>query len=239
LTRQIGSSTNVSAGQTNPGATGNTATQNSANPTATSQTNPPSPTSVSSSNPYPPNTGTLVLNDPLVDNSHGMQWDQGTNSNDATCQFTGNGLNVTQPKQGYFHGCIAHAADFTNFAYEVQMTMISGDYAGIIFCADTTRGTYYFFFIKPNGDYELRTLSGSQFLSTLKRGTSSAIHTGLNATNLIAAVVQNGNINLYVNRTLVDSASDSNYTHGAIGVFTGNDVNTAETVFSDAKVWSL
>ena len=250
LTRQNGSTTaNVPAGQPNIVATTNAATtavQNNTNANATAQANanntaqanptsPPGP----SSNPYPPNTGTLALNDPLVGNSNASQWDQGTNSNNATCQFTANGLDVTQPRQGFFHGCIAHATYFTNFAYEVEMTMLSGDYAGIIFCADTTRGTYYFFYIKPTGDYALRTLSNDQFTGTLKSGSSTAIHTGLNATNLIAVVVQNGNINLYLNRTLVDSVSDSSYTHGAIGVFTGNDVNSAETVFSNAKVWSL
>lgn len=250
LTRQNGSTTvNVPAGQPNIAATANAATaaaQNNtnakstarANATATAQANPTSPPGPSS-NPYPPNTGTLTLNDLLVDNSKGYQWEQGTNSNNATCQFTANGLDVIQPKQGYFHGCVAHATDFTNFAYEVQMTTLSGDYAGIMFCADTTRGTYYFFYIKPTGGYALRTLSNDQFRGTLKSGSSTAIHTGLNATNLIAVVVQNGNINLYVNRTLVDSVSDSSYTHGAIGVFTGNDVNSAETVFSNAKVWSL
>jgi len=205
---------------------------------ATAQANPTSPP-VPSSNPYPPNAGTLALSDPLVDNGEGYHWEQGTNSNNAICQFTSNGLDVTQPKQGYFHGCIAHATDFTNFAYEVQMTMLSGDYAGIIFCADTTRGTYYFFYIKPTGDYALKTLRNDQFTGTLKSGSSTAIHTGLSATNLIAVVVQNGNITLYVNRTLIDSVSDSSYTHGAIGVFTGNDVNAAETIFSNAKVWSL
>ncbi len=250
LTRQNGSTTtNIPVSQPNIAATANAATaaaqnntnataQANTNATATAQANPTPPPSPSS-NPYPPNTGTLVLNDPLVDNSKGYQWEQGTNSNNATCQFTANGLDVTQPKQGFFHGCVAHVTSFTNFAYEVQMTMLSGDYAGIIFCADTARGTYYFFYIKPSGDYALRTLSNDQFTGTLKSGSSTAIHTGLNASNLIAVVVQNGNINLYANRTLVASVRDSSYTHGAIGVFTGNDVNAAETVFSNAKVWSL
>jgi len=261
LTRQHGSTANVPAGQLKIAATANAATtaaQNNTgvnataqananstvqantnvNATATAQANPTSPP-VSPSNPYPPNVGTLVLNDPLVDNSKGYQWDQGTNSNNATCQFTANGLDVTQPKQGYFHSCIAHATNFTNFAYEVQMTILSGDYAGIIFCSDTTRGTYYFFYIEPSGNYTLRTLSNDRITGTLKSGSSTAIHTSPAATNLIATVVQNGNIDLYVNRTLIDSVRDSSYTHGAIGLFTGNRVNAAVTVFSNAKVWSL
>src|SRR5262249_24218232 len=37
-------------------------------------------------NPYPPYQGTLVLNDPLHDNSHSYNWDESTSS----CQFSHN-----------------------------------------------------------------------------------------------------------------------------------------------------
>lgn len=194
----------------------------------------------SSSNPYPPNTGTVALDDPLTNNNQGYNWEEGTNNNHASCSFTASGLDVTQPKQQYFHGCIAQATNFTNFAYEVQMKMISGDYSGIIFCANKASGNYYFFYVKPTGDYALRILSSNQFIgSFLRQGSSPAIHIGLPASNTIAVVVQHGTITLYVNQTMIDSVNDSTYTQGQIGVFTGNDVNAAETVFTKAKVWSI
>ncbi len=189
-------------------------------------------------NPYTPaHNGTLVLDDALTSNN--FAWDTGINSHNASCQFTSQGLDVTQPAQGFFHGCIAKNTDFTNFTYEVQMNMISGDYAGIIFCADKTQGTYYFFQIKPDGSYILKTVSGDQFQGTLTAGSSSAILTGLHSTNTLAVVVQNGTISLYVNETNIANVSDTTYTHGQIGVFTGNDTNAAETVFSRVRVWQL
>ncbi len=222
--------------RTTPAQTQNTVTtgvtpQNQPDPTATTPTN-----GGGSSNPYT-NSGTLVLNDSLMQNNY--DWDTGTNKNNASCQFTSQGLEVTQPKQGFFHGCIAKSTRFNNFVYEVQVNMISGDYAGIIFCANKTQGTYYFFYIKPDGSYVLQIYSGDQPQSTLTSNSSSAITTGLPATNVLAVVVQNGSISLYVNQTQIASVSDGTYTSGQIGVFSGNDQNSADAVFSNARVWQL
>jgi serine/threonine protein kinase len=205
--------------------------QNQPDLTATAQAN-----NGASSNPYT-HSGSLALNDPLTTNNY--SWDTGTNSHNASCQFTGHGFDVTQPTQQFFHGCIAKNTNFSNFVYEVQMNMIAGDYGGIIFCANKAQGTYYFFYIKPDGHYILQIYSGDQLQGTLTSGSSSAITTGLPSTNVLAVVVQNGNISLYVNQTNIASVSDTTYTQGQIGVFSGNDVNSAEAIFSNAKVWQL
>ena len=206
---------------------------NRANTPATAQISP----SVSvSSNPYT-HSGTLVLNDPLTGNNY--NWVTGTNNHNASCQFTTQGLDVTQPAQGFFHGCIAQNTHFSNFVYEVRVNMISGDYAGITFCADKAQGTYYFFYIKPDGHYVLEIFRGDQPQGTLTSSSSSAIITGLPSTNLLAVVVQNGNISLYVNETNIANVNDATYTQGQIGVFSGNDVNSAEAVFSNTRVWQL
>lgn len=192
------------------------------------------PTSGGAPNPYT-HSGSLALDDALTGNNYA--WDTGTNSHNASCQFTSQGLEVTQPATGFFHGCIAKNTDFTNFTYEVQVNMIAGDYAGITFCADKAQGTYYFFYIKPDGSYALKLFSGDQAQSTLTSNSSSAIVTGLPSNNVLAVVVQNGTITLFVNQTNIAQVSDATYTHGQIGVFTGNDTNAAQTIFSHARVW--
>jgi hypothetical protein len=228
--------------QPNNGTTGSTRNLSSTPPPTATPTNQPTPTATTqstgggASNPYT-HSGSLMLSDPLTSNNY--VWDTGTNNHNASCQFTSQGFEVIQPAQGFFHGCIAKNTNFTNFVYEVQVNMISGDYAGILFCADKTQGTYYYFYIKPDGSYQLQIYSGDQSLSTLTSSSSSAITTGLPSTNLLAVVVQNGNISLYVNETRIATVSDTTYSHGQIGVFTGNDVNSAETIFSNVKVWQL
>ena len=187
-------------------------------------------------NPYA-NGGTLVLNDPLLDNSKGNGWRTGVNPRGATCEFRGGGYYSTQPTQGFFHSCSANNTDFSNFAFEVQMTLISGDYAGIIFC-NATSDTYYLFRIGTDGSYSLLLFSPAN--SEGVPLVTGSISVNLFQPNLIAVVVSGGSINLYVNGQLIRSINDGTYTHGRIAVFSWNATgNVAEAVFRNAKVWKL
>jgi eukaryotic-like serine/threonine-protein kinase len=188
-----------------------------------------------SQNPYPPNTGNLVLNDSLVDNSKNWDWQLGTNNLNATCAFAKGGYDVTQPAQGFFHSCTAYNTNFSNFTYEVQMSMISGDYAGIIFCKETT-DLYYLFRIYTNGTYSLLRNVDANIDHAIPLASGSVAYSG---TGIIGVVVSGGTISLYFNRHQIGSVSDSTLTHGQIAVLTGNNTTSAETVFNNAKVWQL
>jgi eukaryotic-like serine/threonine-protein kinase len=211
----------VVPGQTTTPATGSTTT-----PVA-------QPTTAQSTNPYT-SSGTLLLNDSLTTNSS-ANWQTGTNSNNASCTFTSNGYDVTQPKQGYFHSCTAYNTNFSNFAFEVQATMISGDYLGIIFCKEAAN-SYYIFIVHADGSYILQRNVDTDLSDavTLANGQAS-----LSGTNILAAVDQGGTISIYLNHTLLKTVSDSSYTTGQIGVLAGNDTNSAEVVFTNARVWHL
>lgn len=175
------------------------------------------------------------MNDPLTDNSKGYNWQTGTNSNNASCTFTGNGYDVTQPAQGFFHSCTAANTNYSNFVFEVQAAMISGDYMGIIFCKEASN-SYYIYIIHTNGTYSLSRNVDTALADAAKLTGGSVT---FSATSTIAVVVDNGTIKLYYNQQLLSTVSDSAYTSGQIAVFTGNDTNTAETVFTNAKVWQL
>jgi serine/threonine protein kinase len=207
--------------------------------TSTAQVGTTAPTPVTPTaqqNPYA-NGGKLVLDDPLLDNSKGYNWLTGANQKGATCEFRGDGYYSTQPAQGFFHSCPAGNTDFSNFAFEVQMTLISGDYAGIIFC-NATDNTYYLFRIGVNGSYTL--LLFTQANSDGVPLASGSISVNLSQANLIAVVVSGGSIKLYVNRQLIMSVNDSTNTHGRIAVFSWNATgSSAEAMFRNAKVWTL
>jgi len=218
--------------------TANTAPTSSTAPTKTSATTPAQTVvpSTNSQNPYA-NSGTLVLDDQLLDNSKGYGWLTGTNQRGATCEFRGDGYYSTQPAQGFFHSCPANNTDFRNFAFEAQMTLISGDYAGIIFC-NATADSYYLFRIGVDGSYSLLFIP--QANSDGVPLATGSVSVNLFQPNLIAAVVSGGVIKLYVNRQLITSVNDSTLSHGRIAVFSWNATgNTASAVFRNAKVWAL
>jgi hypothetical protein len=106
-------------------------------------------------NPYPPFTGTLVLNDSLKDNSKGYSWEEGTRDQ-GTCTFTQGAYQADIPLAGYFHSCLAMSPNFKNFAFEVQMTLVSSSAGGIVFRANRATTHLYYFDVNRNGGYLLK-----------------------------------------------------------------------------------
>jgi len=218
---------------TQPVPTGTAVSTATSAPTATSTTGP--------TNPYT-STGTLVLNDPLAGNSQGHVWLEGKNSLGASCYFSNGAYYSAQPNAGYFHSCMGQSTDFTNFVLEVQITLISGDYEGIVFRVNPgNTNQYYYFSIDQKGSYILRRSMDANFNDTVvvSQGASSSTLIGQNQTNVLAVVANFGNIDLYVNHQKVVSASDNILSHGQIGFFVGNDGTNAVAMFSNVKVWQL
>jgi hypothetical protein len=216
------------------------------NATATAKAEAAATATVIAANPY---GGTLVLNDPLRDNSLG-HWYQGSDRV-SSCQFTAGAYHVRfspGPRTSASTTTICTAlasADFRNFAFEVQMTIIKGDFGVIIFRAPHNTAGGYQFVVGQDGRYILHTWESRTNEQILVGPTfSSVIHGGLGQTNLIAVVAEGSTIRLYVNRQQIASVTDSAYSHGSIGLFADTyisptDYHPTEVVYSNAKLWVL
>ena len=184
-------------------------------------------------NPYPPNSGTLAINDPLSNNSKGYGWEEGERDG-GFCTFTGGTYHSIIPQSGVFHSCLALATRFTDFAFEVQAAVISGTASGIVFRADRATTHLYYFILDESGNFYLKVYFD-------KLGTSSVIASGSNPAintdghNLIAVVARGSQIDLYVNRHLIKTLSDTTFSSGQIGVV----VLAGEVAFSNARMWKL
>ena len=67
-----------------------------------------------------------MLNDPLSNNNKAYQWQEG-NQAIGSCAFQGGAYYDSVSQPGRFNTCIAlasHLSSFSNFTYEVQMTII-------------------------------------------------------------------------------------------------------------------
>src|SRR5260370_10003597 len=173
--------------------------------------------------------GRMVLDDPLRNNNLGYQWEEGQRDLGG-CTFIGGVYHVTQPKNGLFHSCIALNTDFANFVYEVHMTLVTGNYSGIVFRADRATTHFYYFRIGPDGNYFLTRYVDKDpaHARVLASGPSSSINTGLGQTNIIAVVAQGSSLDLYVNYEKVAHVTDNTYSHGQIEGFVGDSGNTAD-----------
>ena len=211
------------------------------NATATAQTKAKA-TTTSRQNPYT-HTGRLVLNDVLNGASNIDNWKQGTNNNGAGCIFKAGAYHVTQPQAGFFHGCIAQATNFSNFVYQVQMTIVDIGSGGILFRTDLARSKTYYFSVGADGSYAFRVYADPNIEHARKltpdNSTAPALHAGPNQTNTIAVVANGPTLDLYVNLQHIATFHDSALTSGQIGVFAENDGIPVEVVFSNAKVWTF
>lgn len=215
-------------------ASGTTQAQPTPGPTQIAAT----ATAIASRNPYPPYTGTLVLNDPLRDNSAGYQWSVGQQAGFATCGFSGGQYHTSLAKRGYdYCGPQANGLVFSNLAYEANITMLQGDYAGIWFRFDKIQKTRYLFFITANGFVALST-DNNDSVNILWHGHPEALRPG-HQTNLLAVVAIGNMMSMYINNQMVGSIQDSTYQQGQIGVFAQGVKSGFDVIVSDVRVWTL
>jgi hypothetical protein len=203
---------------------------------------------------FPPDQGgSVAFNDPLVDNNRGNSWAPSNTTATESCKFSSNGYEVLQSSAGLLTYCVTAKTSFAIFAYQVTMTMHKGDQGGLIFCVNNIdnnhieHARFYYFHVKADADssgnwvYEvgwidLRNPSSARQIHTVH---SPYIHSQFGQANLLAVAVDNGVLNLYINKHKVDQIADTTYTSGAVGVFAKDETKATDIVFNDAIVWQL
>lgn len=182
---------------------------------------------------------TPALNDPL-NNQTNNQWDTNS-STSGSCVFSSGAYHSSTPNTGFFQACYAESTNFSNFAFQVDMSIVQGDYGGIIFRADNVNDKFYLFRIDGNGSYDLflyTSNKGSQAQPLIKNGTTTLMKAG-SQPNEITLVAQGGNFTFYLNQQYLNSTADSTYSAGMVGVFAESTSNPTDVAFSNAKVWTL
>ena len=184
----------------------------------------------------------LLLFNPLQNNSVEGQWDEGGSiTTSGTCKFEQQSYQLVPLPLSEGLACYAEAPKLTltNFTYEAKITFQQGSSAGLAFCS---QGSYpakeYRFLIQTDGNYKL-AVTNDQGAITLKNGKSDAIHA--DQANLLAVVVDRGNIGLYVDHQLLNQTSDTTYTQGRIGFYTPESPSTDSIIAAsttNVTVWS-
>ncbi len=187
-------------------------------------------------------SGKPTLNDPLS-HADSFGWDELPVAQGSSCTFKGGAYHSETPARTTTP-CIAEATNFSNFAFQVEITIVSGQTGGMMFRANRTNFSSYLFSISTDGTYLLHKFSedssGALHDETLVSGSTSTVNTVDGQSNLIAVVARGNDLYLYVNKQYVDHASDSTSRSGQIGVFSaGSDTSGAEAMFRHAQVWKL
>lgn len=186
--------------------------------------------------------GTPALDDPLLMNSTN-NWTETTSADGKfSCMFSGGTYHASAESKNAFMLCMAQATNFGNLAYQVQMTIVKGEFGGMVLRADGSQTKYYSFFIDRYGAYTLITSVDNTGTHdrVLRKGTSRLIRTGLNEANTLAVIARGSSLYLYINQQYITGATDTTYSAGQIGVFGGDyTMAPADVVFSHAQVWNV
>src|SRR5258708_1026349 len=162
-------------------------------------------------------SGTPVLDDPLSDSTSKSHWDVTSGTVDSACVFINGTYHAIEARAGFFQPCLAEATNFSDFAYQVNMTIDKGKEDGIIFRADSTGSSFYMFRINTSGSYALDLYRNRKFASTLTNGYSTAITTASKASNMLAVVAYKGTFYLFDNQQFLTRVTDSTLSSGKIG----------------------
>ena len=185
---------------------------------------------------YQPFT-TLAFTDPLTTSD--AQWNSGS-----SCQFSAAGYQISTAQAGFVHECFSPSTKFGDFAYQVNMTINSGDCGGLVFrVADTNN--FYMMVVCVNGAYDFGAyINGKAFWADdfTQMPTSTAIHQGTNQQNVVAIVVQGSAFNLYMNNSSkpigVFTDHGNSFSQGVIGLLALDNINPTSVTYTNAELWT-
>jgi eukaryotic-like serine/threonine-protein kinase len=200
-------------------------------------------TATSALNAYPaylPGQGTLLISDPLQQEKY---WRSGMDSDfGGSCQFKDGAMHIREEKPNRNYACYSFLSSFTNFAFEVQMTIIQGDCGNVNIDIVPSSDVYYYIEICSYGRCRLIKYldnTGKKTVHLVERDYNAAIKQGLNQTNLLAISVKKDILRVFVNGQQIVMAQDGDGTMGSIGLSAVDFKNATEVVYKQARVWTL
>jgi hypothetical protein len=173
-------------------------------------------------------------------------WGTGTDS-DSSVEYANDGLQIKVFREEYIVWSTPNDTDYENIHQEVTVINNGADSTtafGLICHQQTVTDSYYYLVITPAGEYAIAKAALAQndvFLTNDDQwATSDAI--AQNASSYrVGADCGNGTLTLYVDGKQIDSASDSTYTSGGVGVqvWSGSPVTNVDVTFDDFVITKL
>ena len=178
-----------------------------------------------------------IVTDELQNQNHSL-W-TGNSNGSSNCSFTNGTYHIHVAPIDNFYECLA-TGGFSNFVFRVQMSIIAGGFAGVIFRSTPSIYMNYDFTITNNGFYGLSVILSQQGGRGLAYGRSSAINTGPGKSNLLSVMALNDSIYLFINNRFITGVSDNTFTSGMFGFIAENfhHIN-ADVAFSNAQIWEI
>jgi hypothetical protein len=175
-----------------------------------------------------------------LNSASGSQWH--TNQQQQyQCLFQNGAFHVLVSNPDHYFFCPSIYTNQGSFAFQVQITLVQGDYAGITLCTNVATNALYYLRFNRFESYDLflyKDIHGADALQ-LAHGDTASLNGGLGANNVLTVIDQRGHYFTYFNRQFVTQLTNTFLTSGNIGLVAGNDGLTTDAAFSNAKIWDL
>lgn len=155
------------------------------------------------------------------------------------CEIKSDGLHVHLKDTARFAYCTSGRGKFSNFAFQVEMKILSGAGGGVTFRGDTLGGGLYYFHVYPDGVYHIEVEQNHKLTTELGQGAISSFSSGFGQRNTLAVIAQGSQIYFYVNQKFLTEIQDSTYASGYLGVAASDSTTPAEAVYTNAQIWIL
>jgi hypothetical protein len=159
-----------------------------------------------------------------------------------SCIFIGGTYHVIAKQANFLQTCESSTFSFDNAALQVDVSLLSGSNAGLIFRANNQQ--YYDFGIDNQGEYFFRRHDSNGAEGTITdlipATKSPAIAPGKKK-NTLLVIAKGSDFKFFINGIFVGEQRDSSYIGGQVGFGVGTlaSVNTGEASFSNFKEYSV
>jgi hypothetical protein len=157
------------------------------------------------------------------------------------CAFRDGTYHVIVTAKDYLQPCELVPQTFDNSAMQVNVSLLSGNNAGLIFRVNSDQ--FYDFEINNKGQFFFRRHdagSGSKYMYLMQNTQSAAIAPG-GQKNTLLVLANGSDFKLFINGTFVGEAQDSAYVSGQLGLVAGTLSPNAsgEASFGNLSVFKM
>ena len=161
---------------------------------------------------------------------------------DTACVFMNGTYHVIVRQANLLVPCESTSLSYDNAAFQVDVSLLSGDDAGLIFRANDQQ--YYDFEINSQGEFFFRrhdfNASSGTYTYLIQGTRSNAIAPG-NQKNRLLVIANGSDFKLFINNVFVGEQQDSTYTSGQVGFVIGTlpSETSGEASFAHFKVYMV
>lgn len=174
------------------------------------------------------------LNDPLSGPDSNNWPDDG-----ASCSFANGSYHAAANHPNTLQPCISSSLQYGDAAYQVDVTLNSGDDAGLLFRTSADGNQFYDFEITSQGQFYFRYRDNGKYTSLIPNTTSSAIQ-GTGSKNTLLVIAKGSSFQFFINGTFVGQATDSTFASGQVGVTAGTlSASSADASFANLNIYAV